>query len=80
MWRKTFAYLQTVLRRSDANQLRAGSVIPIAVVVVVAIVCVVVAVLTAAGRADDVQLQQERLLLTNAVADRANDKKGNVSG
>ena len=35
-----------------------------------AIICVVVAVLTAAGRADDVQLQQERLLLTNAIADR----------
>src|SRR5689334_16980592 len=35
-----------------------------------AIVCVVVAVLSSAGRADDVELQQERVLLTNAIADR----------
>ncbi len=43
---------------------------PIGLVVVVAIVCVVVAVLSAAERADDVQLQQERRLLTQAIADR----------
>jgi diguanylate cyclase (GGDEF)-like protein len=35
-----------------------------------AIGCVVVAVMSSAGRADDVELQQERLLLTNAIADR----------
>jgi diguanylate cyclase (GGDEF)-like protein len=50
--------------------LRSSGVIPIAVIVMLAIVCVVVAVLSSAGRADDVELQQERLLLTNAIADR----------
>src|SRR5207237_295447 len=44
--------------------------IPIGIVVALAIICVIIAVLTAARRADDVQLQQERLLLTNAIADR----------
>ncbi|TMI98720.1 MAG: EAL domain-containing protein [Alphaproteobacteria bacterium] len=44
--------------------------IPIGIVVALAIICVVAAVLTAADRADDVELQQERLLLTNAIADR----------
>src|SRR5436305_5348288 len=57
-------------RRSDAVSLHTSGVIPIAVIVLLAIVCVVGAVLTAAQRADDVQLQQERLLLTNAIADR----------
>ena len=57
-------------RRGDAALLRSSGVIPIAVIVMLAIVCVVVAVLSSAGRADDVELQQERLLLTNAIADR----------
>jgi len=57
-------------RRSDAVLLRTTGVIPLAVIVMLAIVCVVVAVLSSAGRADDVELQQERLLLTNAIADR----------
>ena len=39
-------------------------------IVLLAIVCVVVAVLASAGRADDVELQQERMLLTQAIADR----------
>src|ERR1044072_7092007 len=50
--------------------LRTSGVIPIAVIVLLAIVCVVVAVLGSAERADDVELQQERLLLKNAIADR----------
>ncbi|MBV8840738.1 MAG: EAL domain-containing protein, partial [Alphaproteobacteria bacterium] len=41
-----------------------------AIVVMVAIVCVVVAVLSAAERADDVELQQERRLLVQAITDR----------
>jgi diguanylate cyclase (GGDEF)-like protein len=57
-------------RRSDAGRLRTAGVIPIGIVVALAVVCVVVAVVTAANRADDVELQQERLLLTNAIADR----------
>jgi len=57
-------------RRNDDNRARALGAAPIAIVVVVAIVCVVVAVLTAAQRADDVQLQQEQKLLTQAIADR----------
>src|SRR4051812_42001346 len=57
-------------RRSDAVSLHTSGVIPIAVIVLLAIVCVIVAVLSSAGRADDVELQQERLLLTNAIADR----------
>jgi diguanylate cyclase (GGDEF)-like protein len=44
-------------------------VVPISVIVAVAIVCVVVAVLTSAGRADEVALDQERQLFTRAVAD-----------
>ena len=50
--------------------LRTSGAAPIGIVVLVAIVCVVVAVLSAAERADDVELQQERLLLTQAIADR----------
>src|SRR5215213_126784 len=70
VWRKAFARLRTERRRSDGGQPHALGVLPIGIVVVLAIVCVVVAVLSAAGRADDVELQQERLLLTNAIADR----------
>ena len=43
---------------------------PIGIVVLVAIICVVVAVVSAAERADDVELQQERRLLVQAIADR----------
>jgi diguanylate cyclase (GGDEF)-like protein len=57
-------------RRNDAGRPRTTGVIPIGIVVLLAVVCVVVAVVTAANRADDVELQQERLLLTNAIADR----------
>jgi diguanylate cyclase (GGDEF)-like protein len=70
VWRKTLIQLGIFRRRSDAVLLRTTGVIPLAVIVMLAIVCVVVAVLSSAGRADDVELQQERLLLTNAIADR----------
>src|ERR1043165_6136718 len=68
--RKALMQLGKLRRRGDAALLRSSGVIPIAVIVMLAIVCVVVAVLSSAGRADDVELQQERLLLTNAIADR----------
>ena len=70
MWRKALAPFGKFRRRSDAGRPRTTGAIPIGIVVALAIVCVVGAVLTAAGRADDVELQQERLLLTNAIADR----------
>ena len=69
MWRNAFSELGRFRRRSDLAW-RTNGVIPIAVIVMLAIVCVVVAVMSSAGRADDVELQQERLLLTNAIADR----------
>src|SRR5687768_6137127 len=70
VWRKALTQLGKFRRRSDAGRVRTTGAIPIGIVVALAIVCVVGAVLTAARRADDVQLQQERLLLTNAIADR----------
>ncbi|MGB9365731.1 MAG: EAL domain-containing protein [Xanthobacteraceae bacterium] len=70
MWRTAVAQLGKFRRRGDAVLLRTSGVIPIAVIVLLAIVCVVAAVLSSAGRADDVELQQERLLLKNAIADR----------
>ena len=70
MGRTALIQLGKLRRRSDAALLHSSGVIPIAVIVMLAIVCVVVAVLSSAGRADDVELQQERLLLTNAIADR----------
>lgn len=70
MWRKALTQFDKFRRRSDGGRPRTIGVIPIGTVVILAIVCVIVAVLTAAGRADDVELQQERLLLTNAIADR----------
>jgi diguanylate cyclase len=69
VWRKAISELGKFRRRGDTTW-RTSGVIPIAVIVLLAIVCVVVAVLGSAGRADDVELQQERLLLTNAIADR----------
>src|SRR5688572_18947352 len=70
VWRKALTLFGEFRRRTDAGRLRTTGAIPIGIVVALAIVCVVGAVLTAARRADDVQLQQERLLLTNAIADR----------
>src|SRR6478736_920667 len=70
VWRKALMQLGKFRRRGDAVLLHSSGVIPIAVIVMLAIVCVVVAVMSSAGRADDVELQQERLLLTNAIADR----------
>jgi diguanylate cyclase (GGDEF)-like protein len=58
------------LRRASDKRPRSIGAAPIALVVIVAIVCVVVAVLSAAKRADDVELQQERKLLTHAIIDR----------
>jgi len=69
VWRNALNKLGKFRRRSDLAW-RANGVVPIAVIVMLAIVCVVVAVMSSAGRADDVELQQERLLLTNAIADR----------
>ncbi len=70
MWRKALTQFGKFRRHSDGMRPHTTGVIPIGIVVLLAIVCVIVAVLTAARRADDVQLQQERLLLTNAIADR----------
>jgi len=57
-------------RRDDIRRPRSVSAAPIVLVVIVAIVCVVVAVLSAARRSDDVELVQERKLLTHAIIDR----------
>ena len=70
MWRKAFRRLAELRRRNDDERARALGAAPIGIVVLVAIICVVVAVLTAAERADDVELQQEQKLLTQAIADR----------
>src|SRR5436305_13304708 len=70
VWRKALTPFEKFRRRTDVGRPRTTGVVPIGIVVALAIVCVVGAVLTAAGRADDVELQQERLLLTNAIADR----------
>ena len=53
------------------DRARLRVVVPIAVIVAVAIVCVVVAVLSSAQRADEVALDQERLLFTRALADHS---------
>jgi diguanylate cyclase (GGDEF)-like protein len=70
VWRKAFRRLADLRRRNDDERARALGAAPIGIVVLVAIICVVVAVLTAAERADDVELQQEQKLLTQAIADR----------
>jgi diguanylate cyclase (GGDEF)-like protein len=54
----------------DSGRARSIGAAPIAIVVVVAIICVVVAVLSTSERADDVELQQERRLLVQAIGDR----------
>src|SRR6185295_17777611 len=59
-----------MLRTWISGNARASGALPIGLVVVVAVICVVVAVLSAAQRADEVELAQERQLLTNAIADR----------
>jgi diguanylate cyclase (GGDEF)-like protein len=48
---------------------RASGALPVGLVVAIAVVCIVIAVLSAAHRADDVELAQERQLLANAIAD-----------
>jgi len=57
-------------RRDDMRRPRSIGAAPIGLVVIVAIVCVVVSVLSAAQRSDDVELAQERKLLTHAIIDR----------
>jgi diguanylate cyclase (GGDEF)-like protein len=69
VWRKALTQVSGLRRRGDSRPRSIGAT-PIALVVLVAIVCVVVAVLSAAQRADDVELQQERKLLTHAIIDR----------
>jgi len=49
------------------RHIRLSVVVPIGIIVAVAIVCVVVAALSAARRADDVALDNERQLLTHAL-------------
>jgi diguanylate cyclase (GGDEF)-like protein len=70
VWRKALTQLAEFRRRKDDDHARALGAAPIGIVVIVAIACVVVAVLSAAERADDVQLQQEQKLLTQAITDR----------
>ena len=70
VWRKAVTQLAEFRRRKDDGRARALGAAPIGIVVIVAIICVVVAVLSAAERADDVELQQEQKLLTQAIADR----------
>jgi diguanylate cyclase (GGDEF)-like protein len=70
VWRKAVTQLAEFRRRKDDDRARALGAAPIGIVVIVAIICVVVAVLSAAERADDVELQQEQKLLTQAIADR----------
>src|ERR1700753_390896 len=49
---------------------RASGALPLGLVVTIAVICIVVAVLSAARRADEVEIAQERQLLANAIADR----------
>ncbi len=70
MWRKALAKLQKVRERREGSRPRSIGAVPIGLVVIVAIICVVVSVVSAAQRADDVELMQERKLLTHAIIDR----------
>src|SRR5712664_195103 len=70
VWRKALTPILKLRRRSDGRQTRSIGAAPIGLVVLVAIVCVVVSVLSAAQRSDDVELAQERKLLTHAIIDR----------
>jgi diguanylate cyclase (GGDEF)-like protein len=70
VWRKALTQILKLRRRSDGKRTRSIGAAPIGLVVIVAIVCVVVSVLSAAQRSDDVELAQERKLLTHAIIDR----------
>jgi len=70
VWRKALTKLADLRGKRERRRTRAIGAVPIAVVVAVAIVCVVVAVLSAAQRANEVELQQEQKLLTHAITDR----------
>lgn len=70
MWRDALKQVFKVRRRDDGSRTRSIGAAPIGLVVLVAIVCVVVSVLSAAQRSDDVELAQERKLLTHAIIDR----------
>ena len=70
VWREAMTRLAQLRAGKDSGRARSIGAAPIAIVVVVAIICVVVAVLSTAERADDVELQQERRLLVQAIGDR----------
>jgi hypothetical protein len=63
VWRKALTQLAKFRERHENGRARAIGAAPIGIVVIVAILCVIVAVLSAAERADDVELQQEHRLL-----------------
>ena len=58
------------LKPTGWDRARLGVVVPLCVVVTIAIVCIIVAALTSAQRADDVAIEQEKLLFTKALANR----------
>jgi sensor domain CHASE-containing protein len=70
VWRKALTKLAGLRSRRERRRTRAIGAVPIAIVVAVAIVCVVVALMSAAQRANEVELQQEQKLLTQAITDR----------
>ncbi len=55
-------------KSSGWERARFGVVVPLCIVVAIAIVCIIVAALTSARRADEVALENERHLLTRAIA------------
>jgi diguanylate cyclase (GGDEF)-like protein len=58
------------LRTWIGGSTRAGGALPLGLVVAIAVICIVIAVVSAARRADEVEVAQEHQLLTNAIADR----------
>ena len=70
MWRKAATRLDSLRDWMIGSRPRATGALPLGLVVVVAVVCIVIAVLSAARRADEVELAQERQLFANAIADR----------
>src|ERR1043165_5662701 len=70
VWRRALSTFAQLRKRRDGKRTRSIGAAPIGLVDIVAIICVVVAVLSAAQRADDVELMQERKLLTHAIIDR----------
>ena len=70
MWREALTRLANYRERRQSGRARTIGAAPIAIVVLVAILCVVIAVVSAADRADEVESQQERRLLSQAIADR----------